>query len=739
MKYIRDEDKERYDGIQAQIKQNSADWAANPERREGLHNANEYLYAASDKIDGGKSTYDRNTGTWSTSYDSDKPSVPTVNKSGVNSTAPMGSQYNSPYTKNMKGILRDIENSKFSYNAESDPLYKTYKDMYNREGDRALKSTLASVATAQGGVSSYASQAAQQASNYYAQQLTDKIPELYNLAYDKYRDEIQNKRNIYDMYNTADQNEYYRFADQRDFAYQVYNDEIGHRYSYDALNSDNYFRGRSADNADLNTAYQGAQLNQNIKADEWNMFRDKLAMGYTPSQEEMTQWGLSANDVATIKYQAMLEKFGGNETLLNMMLGGNAYSPVDPFGVSTGSGHGTTGYNGGSSGNAFTDYLKYEKEPTDGNTEGQASGQAASAGNNYVPVNYPQSGASGGVPYFQSYLTAYPGNFQMNGSFQNAGAMPMGGNSYYPSFYQYMANNGQFRTDTDNSGQTIQQQQQAATPQAAQTSAPQTDTASTANTVQDTANDTAAQNTTAEPSAEVKAETVNSARREALTDKGKEFYDQMIKNSGRLVNDKIDKSNYKDYLSAYDAYARDSQEKEETNTYAYPYGSAEIRQGGVATLDDWYNLSGYDPKNEGKTPILTSKAEYEATKPKKKSSGKKPGKKTGFDDSGNGTADNTPNNTLSPDGSYLKYADSYDTSVSNIVNNLYNGEISESQANKSLEIQERRRINELMSANTELYKKGTKKGVWTDSAAKKKYDKNSQEIKKISDSRKKYN
>lgn len=737
MKYIRDEDKERYDGIQAQIAQNSADWEAHPDRREGLHNANEYLYAAADKIDGGKSTYNSDTGVWSTSHGDNKPSVPNVNKSGAESTVPIGSKYNSPYIKKMKGLMRDIENSKFSYNAESDPLYQTYKNMYNREGDRALKSTLASVSAAQGGVSSYASQAAQQASNYYAQQLTDKIPELYNLAYNKSLGDLQNVKDLYGMYRTADQDEHYRFIDQRnhdwdvsksnrDFMYQMYYDDMNRGYNYDALNSDNYFRGRNADNADLSTAYQGAQLNQNIKSDEWNVLKEKISMGYTPSSAEMAQWGLSTKDVAAMKTQRLWEMSGGDMQVFNQLMNGGMYTPTDPFGVSSGPGHGTSGYNGGSSGkgNAFTDYVNYEKEPTDGNTEGQASGQAASGGN-FVPVNYPQSGANGGVPYFQSYLTAYPGsgNFQMNGNFPMNVTNPIAGNTYFPSFYQYLANNGQFRTAADNSGQTIQQQQQAATPQAAQTSTPQTDTASTADTAQDTANaadvlttaDLKPQRTRSEneekgalktkTADKARSETVDSERREALTDKGKEFYDQMIKNSGRLVNEKIDKSNYRDYLTAYDAYARDSQEKENTDVYSYPYGSPEIRMGSPSTLDEWYKVSGYDPKNEGRTPILTSKAEYEASKSsKRKTSGKKSSKKKTSGSSGavskSGTAKITPY-----------------TAKDYVSSKTY--------------------IDELMQENTELYKKGTKNGQWIDSKAKEQYEDNSIDIRKLINSMKK--
>ena len=85
----------------------------------------------------------------------------------------------------------------FSYDAESDPVYKSYKDMYTREGQRAMQDTLAALSIDAGGENSWAVSAAAQAQNRYMQELADKVPELYNLAYDRYMTE----RNA-DMNNT---------------------------------------------------------------------------------------------------------------------------------------------------------------------------------------------------------------------------------------------------------------------------------------------------------------------------------------------------------------------------------------------------------------------------------------------------------------------------------------------------------------------------------------------------------
>lgn len=97
----------------------------------------------------------------------------------------------------------------FSYSTETDPLYSAYKKQYNREGDRAMQDALGAASAATGGVpSSYATAAATQAGDYYASQLSDKVPELYQQAYNQYLNELN-------QWNT-----------DRSFAYGQYIDEL---------------------------------------------------------------------------------------------------------------------------------------------------------------------------------------------------------------------------------------------------------------------------------------------------------------------------------------------------------------------------------------------------------------------------------------------------------------------------------------------------------------------------------
>lgn len=100
--------------------------------------------------------------------------------------------YTSKYQDQIDQVLAGIMNRPaFSYDYTQDPLYQQYKEAYTREGQRAMQDTLGQVSARTGGLaSSYATAAAQGANDYYMQQLSDKIPELQQLAYSMYMDDL---------------------------------------------------------------------------------------------------------------------------------------------------------------------------------------------------------------------------------------------------------------------------------------------------------------------------------------------------------------------------------------------------------------------------------------------------------------------------------------------------------------------------------------------------------------------
>lgn len=163
-----------------------------------------------------------------------KPS-PLPSPSGSSSFDYFGAQPTAPQQDpRIEEMLNEILNrDDFSYDVENDPLYQQYAQMYQREGDRAMRDTMAEAAASAGGMNSYAMTAAQQANNYYGAQLNDKIPELYQLAYDMYLADKESKVQDLGILQSLDDTQYNRYRDtmadwkdDRNFAYGMYQDDI---------------------------------------------------------------------------------------------------------------------------------------------------------------------------------------------------------------------------------------------------------------------------------------------------------------------------------------------------------------------------------------------------------------------------------------------------------------------------------------------------------------------------------
>ena len=143
--------------------------------------------------------------------------------------------YENQYTDQTKQLLDTIVNMPaFSWDPEKDQNVQAYQKMYTREGRRATQDTLAAASLATGGVpSSYAVSAATQAGDYYAAQMADKMPELYQQAYNRYLDEYSRQVQNLGLVQQAEQLDYGKFQDRlsqyntdRVFDYGVLTDEL---------------------------------------------------------------------------------------------------------------------------------------------------------------------------------------------------------------------------------------------------------------------------------------------------------------------------------------------------------------------------------------------------------------------------------------------------------------------------------------------------------------------------------
>ena len=109
-----------------------------------------------------------------------------------------GSGYKSPYAEGLNAVLAGLQGSQWEgWNKDTDPSYQAHRKEYLREADRSMEDTLGAYAQNTGGIAgSQAIAAASQAADYYKSQLNDKIPELYDSAYNRYLGEVANQQNL---------------------------------------------------------------------------------------------------------------------------------------------------------------------------------------------------------------------------------------------------------------------------------------------------------------------------------------------------------------------------------------------------------------------------------------------------------------------------------------------------------------------------------------------------------------
>ena len=174
-------------------------------------------------------------------------------------------EYQSQWQQNLNDTMNKILNrEKFTYDVNGDALYQQYKDQYVTQGKMAMMDTMGQAAAMTGGYgNSYAQSVGQQAYQGYLQQLTDKVPELYQLALNKYNQEGEELYNQYGLFADADDRDYGRYRDtvsdyytdrgyytdlynnERNFDYGKYRDTVSNwQYDYSTAN-DNYWNNKN--------------------------------------------------------------------------------------------------------------------------------------------------------------------------------------------------------------------------------------------------------------------------------------------------------------------------------------------------------------------------------------------------------------------------------------------------------------------------------------------------------------
>lgn len=125
-----------------------------------------------------------------------------------------------------------VNREDFSLDLNNDALYEQMRRDYINQGRMAMEGTMGQAAALTGGYgNSYAQTVGQQAYNQHLGALNDAIPDLYQMAYERYQNE-GNK--LYDLYSLYKGEERQAIEDQR------YQDELDYRDSRDAEDDRRY-------------------------------------------------------------------------------------------------------------------------------------------------------------------------------------------------------------------------------------------------------------------------------------------------------------------------------------------------------------------------------------------------------------------------------------------------------------------------------------------------------------------
>ena len=178
--------------------------------------------------------------------------------------------YQSKYQGQIDRVMQNITDRKpFQYDVNGDALYQQYKDRYTQMGRQAMQDTMGQAVALTGGYgNTYAQNVGQQAYGAYMQGLTDKIPELYQLALDKYDRDATLEKEKFSVLKDADATDYGRWGDR--------------------LNQWNTDRSYLSGRADTELS-QAMSIGNTMYA----RLAELAAKGYTPTDDELRGAGMT--------------------------------------------------------------------------------------------------------------------------------------------------------------------------------------------------------------------------------------------------------------------------------------------------------------------------------------------------------------------------------------------------------------------------------------------------------------
>ena len=190
-------------------------------------------------------------------------------------------EFSSSYDDQITELYNKIVSREaFKYDPMSDSLYGQYREQYARMGQMAMRDSMGKAAALTGGYgSSYAQKVGQQEYDEYLQKLGEVMPELYAAAYQRYKDQGEALESQYQRLTALEKDEYDRYRDQ--------------------VEDEKYQQGMEADREKADNDRKDKNYDRLVEL--------ITKAGYTPSQEELEQSGMTQEQA-----EAYLRRYSGN-------------------------------------------------------------------------------------------------------------------------------------------------------------------------------------------------------------------------------------------------------------------------------------------------------------------------------------------------------------------------------------------------------------------------------------------
>lgn len=223
--------------------------------------------------------------------------------------------YASRWEQELSDTLAQLSGRSFSYDAEADPVYDSYRKAYTRKGQLAMADTLGKSTALTGGYgNSWAHTAAQESYQGYMDALTDKIPQLYELAQEQYDRQTQALSDRYREYLSREEADRESFSDAFDRwlkELDILQDQALaiSKEDYDRYEADREWEAEHPESAGSSSASNSGYDNAGVS--EEDIKKIQAALGVTVDGK----WGpesyaAAGNVTADIAWQNYLSEFG---------------------------------------------------------------------------------------------------------------------------------------------------------------------------------------------------------------------------------------------------------------------------------------------------------------------------------------------------------------------------------------------------------------------------------------------